>query len=113
VRRAPGKVGFPGGSVEPGETQAQAVVREMAEELSVHVRPIEAIWSADDQVPGFVLVGWRAELLTPADRIVADPAEVAEVLWLSTDALLAHADGFENNHLFLEALEAAEAATRR
>lgn len=35
-----GRWGLPGGAVDPGETPAQAVVREVYEELRVHVRPI-------------------------------------------------------------------------
>ena len=43
--RAPGKICFPGGQVENGESTEQAVVREMQEELGVTVKPIRKLWT--------------------------------------------------------------------
>ena len=38
---APGRVCFPGGHVEPGEDEREAVVRECREELRAHVAAVE------------------------------------------------------------------------
>lgn len=102
--RAPGKVGFPGGQVEAGETQQEAVVREMREELSIAVCPICKFWEADDQVPGFVLHGWLAEWINPSEQIIPDPREVAEVFWLRADEVLKCAEGFSGNGAYIAAL---------
>lgn len=104
VARAPGKVGFPGGGVERGETQPEAALREMREELAAEVEPVRPFWRAEDEVPGFVLHGWLAELRTPADRLVPDPEEVAEVLWLTPGEAIDHPDAFSGNRSFFEAL---------
>lgn len=109
VPRAPGKVGFPGGEVEPGESEADAAHREMREELGVEVELLRPFWRADDQVPGFVLRGWLAELRTPAEWVTPDPAEVAEVLWLTADEAVEHVDAFSGNRAFVAALLAAVA----
>ena len=44
--RAPGQVCFPGGGVEDGETIAEALVREMQEELAILVNPIRPVWKS-------------------------------------------------------------------
>ena len=43
--KAPGAIGFAGGGVEPDETQADAIVREMQEELGVEVTPNKRVWT--------------------------------------------------------------------
>jgi len=104
VARAPGKVGFPGGEIEPGEDQREAARREMREELAAEVELTRRFWRAADQVPGFVLHGWLAELRTPPERLRPDPREVAEVLWLTPGEAVGHVDAFAGNRGFVEAL---------
>lgn len=38
---------FPGGKVEPGETPANAVVRELAEEVGLQVKPVKSLTTVD------------------------------------------------------------------
>lgn len=104
LRRAPGLVGFPGGQVEAGETQEQTLVREMQEELAAEVRPIRPFWEADDQVPGFTLYGWLAELVTPIEQLRANADEVAEILWLTSDEAIDHPQAFSGNASYVQAL---------
>ena len=52
--RAPGKICFPGGQVENGESIEQAVVREMQEELGVTVKPIRKLWTS--------VTSWQVEV---------------------------------------------------
>ena len=39
---------LPGGRVEPGETAADAVVRELEEELSVQIKPVRLVWVVEN-----------------------------------------------------------------
>ena len=47
IQSQPGDVCFPGGMVEPGETEAQAAVREMREELLVDASQIHMVGPMD------------------------------------------------------------------
>ena len=73
----------PGGRMEAGESEARAVVREVAEETGLTVRPdhvVGRVRIAGDGVV-FVVTDWACTLLEPAQRPVAgdDAAEVAFV----------------------------------
>ncbi len=50
-----GRWEFPGGKIEPGETARQALVREIREELSVTVEPLELLGTIEYDYPGFHL----------------------------------------------------------
>jgi 8-oxo-dGTP pyrophosphatase MutT (NUDIX family) len=102
--RAPRKVAFPGGALEPGEDQRAAVVREMREELSLAVRPLGCVWRHDFPDSPMTLWGWRAELAEARPRPVPDPAEVEEVLWLSAGEAMAHPDRTDQMVSFVSAL---------
>lgn len=76
------QISFPGGSVDEGETSAEAALREANEELGIDPSGVELLGELDS-VPTFVsgyvirpFVGWLAQpkVLKP------NPAEVAEVL---------------------------------
>lgn len=79
-----GKWEFPGGKVEPGESEAAALVRECGEELGVLVE-------VGDRVGPAVPVGQgRAVLKVYAARLVrGEPRalEHAELRWLTVDEL--------------------------
>lgn len=104
LERAPGRVGFPGGVIEPGESQQQAVVREMAEELNLTVTPTAKFWERPGDVPGFFLHGWLADV-EDFGALRPDPAEVAEVLWLTGPQAIAHPLAFKGNASYIAALE--------
>jgi 8-oxo-dGTP diphosphatase len=95
------KVCFPGGAVEAGESQRDAVVREMREELGIEVRPIECVWRWESPEMPLTLWGWTAEIVSGDVR--PDPAEIAEVLWLSADEGCDHCDGLPTNRQFIAA----------
>lgn len=102
---APMKVCFPGGAIEVGETQEAAAVREMKEELGVDVRPVSNVWHWEAPDRNLTLWGWTAELLS--ETIRPEPAEVAEVLWLTDEEAVAHVDAMATNKDFVASLENA------
>ncbi len=83
---APGKLCFPGGGIEPGESEEQTLQREMLEELALEVSPVRLLWRS--RTPwGTKLAWWLAD--TPEDpQLHPDPSEVEEVFWMSRLELL-------------------------
>jgi mutator protein MutT len=100
---APNKVCFPGGAIEPGESQHDAVVRETREELGIDVRPLKQCWRHDFADKPLTLWGWIAEFLS--GEITPDPNEVAETLWLSGREAIDHPDAIATNRDFIACLE--------
>ena len=75
---------FPGGKVEPGETDRQALVRELQEELRVEVE-------VGERLGGDLLIGQTAVLRVYLCRLVrGEPALVDHDAhrWLAADELL-------------------------
>lgn len=79
--RAPLAWCFPGGEIEPGETQASALVREMHEELDLAVEAGELLMTQTKHEGRLVLYCWSARILS--GRPTANPREVAQLAWLS------------------------------
>jgi len=99
---AGGTICFPGGHIEPGEEEHEAVVRECREELAAVVEPAECIWRSVSPW-GTELAWWTARLLDTGE-LVPHPVEVAEILWLSIDEMLTDPTLLEGNRPFLEAI---------
>lgn len=93
-RRAPGRSAagrweFPGGKVEPGETPQAALVREIAEELSVAI-DVGAHLTTDDTVVGdriIRLACYRAALVGDAPGASTDHDELRWVAPVDLPAL--------------------------
>ena len=77
---APGLVCFPGGGIEAGETEEEALVREMDEELALVVEPIRSIWKS--VTPSGTELSWWSASIASAASPIPNPAEVAEAMWL-------------------------------
>jgi 8-oxo-dGTP diphosphatase len=101
--RSPLKVCFPGGTIEPGETQEAAVVREMWEELGVRVRPVKQVWRWDFDDKPWTLWGWVAEM-EAGGTLAINREEVEEVLWLTPEEAGLHPDALPTNVHFLKCL---------
>jgi 8-oxo-dGTP pyrophosphatase MutT (NUDIX family) len=105
---AGGKIAFPGGAVERGESIDDAARREVAEELGVSVTVRGPVWRRAFAERSLVLWGflgrWAGGALTP------DPAEVAATRWETIEGLRAlesRGDALPGTVSFAEAAIAA------
>src|SRR5712675_204869 len=101
---SPLKVCFPGGTIEAGESQEEAVVREMKEELGLSVRPIRNVWRYEFPEKPLTLWGWIAEVEDGAE-IEIDEDEIAEVMWLEAGEGISHPDALPTNRHFIACLK--------
>ncbi len=100
---APGALCFPGGAIEPGESEFAALTREFTEELGVAVDPLRRLWRSRTSW-NVDLAWWLAQLREPAE-LVPNPLEVASVHWLTLDELQRSPELLSSNHQFLNALQ--------
>ncbi len=79
LRRHRGQFALPGGRLDPGETPEQAGLRELSEEVGLHLEPASLLGRLDDFATesGFLmtpLVAWGGEA-----KLSPDPNEVAAI----------------------------------
>ena len=77
----------PSGRVEPGETQSEAVVREMQEELGLAVRPLAKVWECLTDDGGYRLHWWTVE--EDGGPLAPDAGEVGAMKWVTAGEFLA------------------------
>ena len=85
---------FPGGKIETGETQKQALIREIKEELNVKIDPFEFLTTIEYTYPEFHLTmhcylskvtEGKIELLEHNDSKWLTIKEIDSVEWLPAD----------------------------
>ena len=104
--KAPGAIGFAGGGVEPDETQADAIVREMQEELGVEVTPVKQVWTCHTP-RGVELNFWQVRFVGE-QKIKLDPNEVEFYAWHTPQSLREQFNLISSAVPFLDAWEAGE-----
>jgi 8-oxo-dGTP diphosphatase len=105
---APGAFCFPGGGVEPGKSESQALVREIHEELGTALEPVRRLWQS--ATPWHVDLAWWLGRLVPPAMLRPNPAEVESVHWLTPAELLELPELLASNREFLEAILRGEVA---
>jgi len=88
------------GALEPGETQAQACIREAREEVGLTVRPVRKLWESMTRRAHFLLHWWECELAGPRE-VNPDPGEVADWKWLPVEAAACLPLMFSDTRYFL------------
>jgi 8-oxo-dGTP diphosphatase len=99
--RRPGAYCFPGGGIESGESEQEALVREMHEELNAVVLPQQRVWTST--TPWDVDLAWWLAELADHSPLQPNAAEVESVRWLQPTELWKLADLLESNLAFLDA----------
>ncbi|MCK7594194.1 NUDIX domain-containing protein [Lysobacter sp. CAU 1642] len=103
IRRAEGvpRPGFwspPTGWVEPGESPAEAAVREAKEELGLEVSAEREVWHCHSDDGRLRIDWWQVTRL--AGELRPDPAEVAAYRWVDAGAFFDLTPTFRQHHDF-------------
>ncbi len=96
---------FPGGAIEPGETEPEALRRELLEELGLTILPLQRLWECR-AAWGVHLSWWLARLEDPQAIPTPSTGEVVDVVWLGIPEILALPDLLSTNRDFLFACRA-------
>ncbi|TDC44730.1 NUDIX domain-containing protein [Actinomadura sp. KC345] len=98
--RRPGYWAPLSGRIEPGETQEEALTREVHEEVGLQVSPLAKVWESETDDRRFRLHWWTAEAETGA--VIADPGEVSDARWVTAEEFLTMAPVFPADREFFE-----------
>lgn len=98
---APGSYCFPGGGIEDGESEVQALQRELREELGCQLKPVIRVWQS--VTPWHVSLAWWRVSWSSEQELRPHPQEVESVHWLTAEELQALPELLVSNRHFLDA----------
>ncbi len=105
--RAPGKLCFPGGHIETGEHAAEAIVRELREELGVRAVAIAPLWVST--APSGCQLHWiECKIVESELMLKPNPSEVHSVQWMTIEQLAEHPEVLTSNFSFLECVKSGK-----
>ena len=115
IKRAPGVIlpGYwtpPSGRIEPGETNEQALIREVEEELGVKATPIAKVWECPTDDGEFLLHLWTTEI--DSHELCLDPTEVAAARWVTCEEFFELEPTFSGDRDFITYVLSTLAPTR-
>ena len=97
---------FPGGGIESGESEEEALVREFREEIGVAIHPVRRLWQC--------VTAWKVELawwlveMSPSATPIPNPDEVESIHWYTPEEMARLPDLLDSNREFLELLARRE-----
>jgi 8-oxo-dGTP diphosphatase len=91
---------FPGGGIEDGESEEEALVRECREEIGVTLRPIRRLWECTTAWK--VHLAWWSAAIDPDAQPMANPREVESIHWCTPAEMAALPDLLASNKDFLD-----------
>lgn len=98
--RRPGYWAPLSGTIEPGESQEEALVREVHEEVGLVVSPGAKVWESPTDDGTYVLHWWTAE--AESGPVIADPREVSGFRWVTAAEFLEMDGTFDGDREFFE-----------
>jgi 8-oxo-dGTP pyrophosphatase MutT (NUDIX family) len=98
----PGYWAPPSGSIEPGESQADAVAREVAEEVGLAVTPLAKVWECPTDDGLYTLHWWTAQPRSLDLRL--QRGEVSAARWVTPAEFLALEPTFAGDREFVESV---------
>lgn len=99
------------GVIEPGETQAQAVMREAREEMDIEVEPVNKVWECPTDNNEYLLHWWFVRMKD--QHMNANPDEVKEYKWVTADHMDTLKKMFDPDRYFFKKIGATLPGSNR
>ena len=100
LSRLPGYWAPLSGKLEPGETQEEALIREVHEEVGLRVSPVAKVWESQTEDGAFRLHWWTAE--AEHGDVVMHPGEVSDARWVTSQEFARLQPVFEADRVFFD-----------